>query len=172
MVVFTTANASTVGSSLVLLRRAINFSMSCQFGALRCKGGARPYGSAITLGMGPDIGVKDATIAGALNPIVTPRNNSESTYWPVTRGTSLGGGVSGPTCDGTELACLLLAGDPGLSVSSCRAGSVGDDDLGTGGEDGCNEFNDGGLCIGIGGRLDFSTVYPPNDFERPERISS
>lgn len=58
-----------LASNLVLLNLAISRSISRQFGALKCSGGARPYGSAITFGIGPGIGVNAGDITGGVNPM-------------------------------------------------------------------------------------------------------
>ena len=66
---FDTVVASTEGSILVLLNRAISLRRCRQSGACRCNGGHRVYGSEIILGICSCIGDSRVDIIGFLNPI-------------------------------------------------------------------------------------------------------
>jgi hypothetical protein len=66
---FDTVVASTEGSILVPLSRAISLSRCRQSGACRCNGGHRVYGSEIILGICSCIGASRVDITGPLNPI-------------------------------------------------------------------------------------------------------
>ena len=70
--------ASTVGSILVLLSRAMSLSRCRQSGACMCNGGHRVYGSEIIFGIWSCIGTSRVDIAGLLNPMAAIKHIKES----------------------------------------------------------------------------------------------
>ena len=71
---FDTAIASTVGSILVPLSRAMSLSRCRQSGACMCNGGHREYGSEIIFGICSCIGISRVDIIGPLNPIAAMKD--------------------------------------------------------------------------------------------------